>query len=602
MKKISLRSNFIYSFVLVLVAILFMGYVGDYFFDLNDDVFIKDLISGAYTGSPEACNMQLLYPLSLVVSLFYRVARGLDWYGIFLCSVQYLCVFLISMEALRKTDGHRQKLITALFILLFSLGTIGSHFLFVQYTFTAGFMSATAAFLILTHEKDADKNPEIALILIFVAYLLREEILLLTLPMVCVGILIRWLTSKDLSREFKDLFKFFLAMLVVIAIGRVANNFALSNSQWKEFMRLFEARTQLYDYQYVPEYKGNEAFYASIGLDESERDLLENYNFGIDEEINADVLDEVQKYAAGLKTADKPFSLRLQSKALLYLYNLRHFSYQEGYEYPMTDYPWNLIAIVFYLGVLLSYLIPRDKSTGKEKLKIAGLLALLFACRTTLWMFIMLRDRVPIRISHPLYLVEIMILLGMLINREKDTERKISRTMILAAFLCLLSVPNQKTVIEGELASRELMRSKYDALYDYFGRNKDNYYFVDVYTSVGVVCGDSENDIVDFSEKMFVNVDNSYQNHDIMGGWACKSPLYDKKMAKAGFEDMQTALLTDKAYFVRSKPIDAHELSDVNEESTAWLTNYYRDKGIEIAVEPKEIVGDAFVIYSVSEK
>ena len=101
---------------------------------------------------------------------------------------------------------------------------------------------------------------------------------------------------------------------------------------------------------------------------------------------------------------------------------------------------------------------------------------------------------------------------------------------------------------------------------------------------------------------MFVNVDNSYQNHDIMGGWACKSPLYDKKMAKAGFEDMQTALLTDKAYFVRSKPIDAHELSDVNEESTAWLTNYYRDKGIEIAVEPKEIVGDAFVIYSVSEK
>ena len=114
MKKISLRSNFIYSFVLVLVAILFMGYVGDYFFDLNDDVFIKDLISGAYTGSPEACNMQLLYPLSLVVSLFYRVARGFDWYGIFLCSVQYLCVFLISMAALRKTDVHKQKLITAL--------------------------------------------------------------------------------------------------------------------------------------------------------------------------------------------------------------------------------------------------------------------------------------------------------------------------------------------------------------------------------------------------------------------------------------------------------------------------------------------------------
>ena len=267
----------------------------------------------------------------------------------------------------------------------------------------------------------------------------------------------------------------------------------------------------------------------------------------------------------------------------------------------MTEYPWNLIVIVLYLGVLLAYMLPVDKSTGKEKLKITGLLALLFACRTTLWLFILLRDRTPIRITHPLYLVEIMILLGMLINREKETEHKVSRTMILAAFLCLLSVPNQKAVIEGEMASRALMRGHYDALYSYFGENKDNFYFVDVYTSV--TCGENmAQDETTFSEKLFENVDNSYQNHDIMGGWACKSPLYDKKMAKAGFEDMQSALLTDKAYFVQTKPVEANAVEDVSPDSTEWLVKYYEDKGIDIEVTPKEIVGNAFVIYSVKEK
>ena len=58
MKKTNITSNFIISIVLVLITVLFMGYVGDYFFDLNDDVLMKDLLSGAYSGAPEAHNKE----------------------------------------------------------------------------------------------------------------------------------------------------------------------------------------------------------------------------------------------------------------------------------------------------------------------------------------------------------------------------------------------------------------------------------------------------------------------------------------------------------------------------------------------------------------
>ena len=48
--------------------------------------------------------------------------------------------------------------------------------------------------------------------------------------------------------------------------------------------------------------------------------------------------------------------------------------------------------------------------------------------------------------------------------------------------------------------------------------NEDNFYFEDVYSTVA------------FSQKMFANVNNTFANYDILGGWMCKSPLYQAKL------------------------------------------------------------------------
>ena len=95
MKKQAVKINFIVSVALTLSLVLLAGLFGDYYFDLNDDVTMKDILSGIYTGTPAGHNIQMLYPISAFISLFYRVYRGLDWYGIFLCFLQYLCVFVI---------------------------------------------------------------------------------------------------------------------------------------------------------------------------------------------------------------------------------------------------------------------------------------------------------------------------------------------------------------------------------------------------------------------------------------------------------------------------------------------------------------------------
>ena len=65
--------NFIWAFSLTAGMILAVGVFFDYYFDLNDDVLMKDILSGAYTGTPAGHNIQMLYPISAMISLFYRM-------------------------------------------------------------------------------------------------------------------------------------------------------------------------------------------------------------------------------------------------------------------------------------------------------------------------------------------------------------------------------------------------------------------------------------------------------------------------------------------------------------------------------------------------
>ena len=158
MKRKSFAFNFIASAALTMLVIAAAAFFGDFYFDLNDDVFMKDILSGAYTGTPEGHNIQMLYPVSAFIALFYRVIRGFDWYGFFLCACQFLCVFAIIKRVLTNFQDKAIRVAAALSVVVFMLGGILSHFVFVQYTFTCGFLSATAAFIIMTHqgEKKAD--------------------------------------------------------------------------------------------------------------------------------------------------------------------------------------------------------------------------------------------------------------------------------------------------------------------------------------------------------------------------------------------------------------------------------------------------------------
>lgn len=613
--------NYIVTAVLIACVILVAGLIGDYYFDLNDDCLIKDILSGSYTGTPEGHNIQMLYPIGAVISLFYRVVRSVSWYGIFLCALQYGCFAMVlkrTSDVLKVTElCFFKKLIFLLLELGIMMGLFLPHLLYIQYTVTSGLLAATAAFLILSRIRGQGSPYMVPILLIGVAFMIRSEMLLLMLPTILVAILIKWVFvcfELDYGREAggqapdpaekKTRFIRYLNLCIGIAAGLLLciamNKVAYSSNQWKEFVNFFDNRTELYDFQSIPDYGENKDFYDSIGLSESSQKLLENYNFGLDDSIDAAMVGEIADYAKSIRTTDAPLTTRLGNAARLYFYRLYHVSAPKGYEYPMTDYPWNLLVLVLYIIAFISCFVALRWDMVKV-FKSLLLLGLLFACRTTLWMYILVRGRDPIRITHPLYLTEIFILIAMILalfrlynicmhRTEKGVNSMLLGSVAVAAVLALIGTPFQASVVRNELSRREASLYRYEALNQYMKENSENYYLIDVYTSVSyaTVTGRDE---ATYSEKMFGNVDNSGYNHDLMGGWASKSPLSRQKLRNRGFSSMEEALLSKGVYFVQNMDTD-----------TDWIVDYYADKGQQVTVTRLEVIEDVFGIYQVREE
>lgn len=577
------------------LMMLIIGSLFDYYYDLNDDGLMKDILAGVYTGTPEGHNIQMLWPVSALISVFYRVARPLPWYGLFLCGCHFGCFFLILKRSLKLASCGWEKLLAAVAETLVFTAFFLEHLVYAQYTVSCTLLAGTAAFLFYTTDIELDNRNFIksnlpAVCLVILAYLIRSEMLLLVLPMICVAGAAKWGSEKKIftPRHAKKYFSVIGMILAGLLLSQGVHMLAYSSPEWKSFTELFNNRTELYDFQVIPPYEGNEAFYESVGLAESEKILFDNYNFGIDEEIDHELMGQVAEYAGKLRKENTPVMQNLKEKAGAYLYRFLGGKTKSG-----SDYPWNYLVI---LGYVLAFLtgIPLKNQAGQQKgpcqqrmknaASILWKLAFLFAVRTVLWMYILWGERSPSRITDSLYLMEFLILSAMIlvhlgeIHSERNRRWLEAVTGGLCILLAVMVLPAKGSAVMDQQAVREEVNAPYGELYAYFKEHPDQFYFMDVYSSVA------------YSEKMFKNVDNTLANYDILGGWACKSPLQEKKLAAFGITDIEQALREEEhIYFVKNTA-----------EDMQWLSQYYEGHGTPVKAALLATISDTFEIYQIS--
>lgn len=567
--------NCIIAILTITVNLVLLSICFDFYYDLNDDVMMKNIMAGVYTGTPDGHNMQTLYILGAFISLCYKLYRLFAWYGLFLLFCQMASLYLIGIRLLKLCQSHLAKAAGMLLLSAFIWGIILPHMAALQYTFTCAMLASAAVFLFMTTPKELSVKrfiiyniPSMALVVL--AYQLRTEMLLLVFPFICLAGLFRWAEEEKFFQ--KENYCKYGAVLGGILLGMIfsrAIDFAAYGSEeWRTFLTFFEKRTEVYDFHLNIITSGEHKEYLkSIGLSDAEQELLANYNFGLSEKIDEEILSKIAAYAS----TDTDYFSDVPRLCKFYLYRTFHES----------DAPYNRLVVFAYLclAVIGFYAMGMDKA-DKKTASVLWKLLLLGVLRTCLWMFILIRGRDPERITHSLYLVEAMVLAGLFCHNISFKKSRAAVITALCGLLCAGYLPRQLTQVFAEQERREDVNRDNTAIAQYCREHPDNFYFEDVYSTVG------------FSEKIFQDVDNSLANYDIMGGWMCKSPLYREKLEKFGIVTMEEALLSNNnVYFIME--------TGTPDDSTEWLRAYYQEKSITVSIEALESIGDRYEVYRI---
>lgn len=581
-KKSSKLNIIFFSIILIAFVSIIMGVLFDYYYDLNDDAMLRDIISGAFTGEASGHAIYILYPLAAILALLSKMLPVVPWFGLFLTASVFFCLWklLVRIEELLR---HTKIRIPVMFVVVLGFFVLAAYqTVYVQYSFVAAVLASTGAFLLMTTESELPckkflvKNID-AVLLICIGFMLRSQMVLLMSPMIILAGLIAWFNGNKGRTKLFD-FKYFLKYLILagiilggLALPYLVNDLAYSGEEWSDFNDYNKVRTELYDYQqYIPDYSEAEVFYKSIGLDENQVTLFKNYNIAFDESLDEEIISNIidyNMYTRGVNYYQHSF----KDSLIEYKWRMTH----------TEDMPWILMVWVLY-GLCFIVAI------AFFRWEVIFQLFLLGICRSIGWLYPMMRGRIQGRITDSLFICEIMILLAMLfimLNSDvtDKNKKRLSASYITVAVISVVllsQLGSQYGRIISEKERRETVNESWKILNEYMSEHDGNYYVLDVFSTVK------------YTDRVFKGYSADFRNGEIAGGWSNNSPIYRGKLEHAGLQDLKTELvINDCVFFVSEADRDIE-----------WLTDYYKSIGMNVSVDEYDLIGtedNYFSIYRV---
>lgn len=573
--------------VMLLLACLF-----DYRYATNDDMFINAILSGKYSGAPDLRNIRVGIPLNALFCFLYQICRRIPWFGIGMILFQYVSLWSI-LTGLCRRLGRKSpcKLISCVAVNLLLIGIMLNELVTVQYTYTAALLMASAALRLYDMEDPFDKRGILKfagiLLQYLAAYCLRSEIFLFLLPFLLLLILVRYYRNSGFSVNKGELKRWGVVcagLVCGVAAVSLVNRACYTDHQWQEYLRSDKYRVQMYDYLTFPAYDENRDFYESAGISEVQYQVLKNYNFALDEEIRSEMLKSIVDYVNEGRTSGYQGLKRIYYQMFTLPLGEGIWSYSHRVlfdpEIASEDYPWNIVCAVLYFVLLFL-------TCFSKRIQNLVFMIFLFFLRTGLWMYIILKQRTPVRVTHALFLMELVCLLLLVFEELTYLEKAESRKRpgwLYPGLAALLFTGAGIVAVSGlgsfvrDYGDTVVYNEEWEELLDYYAEREENFYFMDVYS------------IVNYTDRILGGEDSRPGNYDICGGWLAKSPLCREKYDNFGFSSPREALVgQDNVFFV------AEQGSDLG-----WLSALYAEKGISVHMEYRDTVAGRFDIIKLS--
>ena len=550
-KNPKIASILIVIFFLLIYNVLSIWRNGIIYY-VNDDISLKTISEGLYTGSPTLTLVYQTFPFSGLLFLLNSITTSLDWYGITLLLLTNFYIGYTIYYLIKDNKKLHQKIIITSLVLFF-ITKIYPHFI-INITFTEiSTLIALCSLILYMYKNNKVKNVVIAIGLIL-SFSMRIESFLIVAPLFLPALFYK--NKKDKKGLKNDII---LGTVILAIIGGcyLIENKVIMTEDWDSFLEYNNDRSKYNDYYFenmieLPDDEINELF-DKAGFDESEKDIVKN-NFGR-YSLKPEIQNKMSKLVDELDKSDVPLHKDFISSAKF-----------------LFSTPVSKVYLVS-LFLLIYCIVLKDIKKKEKEMIITDSLFLFF--EFILIGYAIYKGRLPERVYLPLFNSFIIINLFIVITKNKisnflsntvDLDKKF---FVVASILLFLAsgfyVRRDETVLEKI--------DKENKVIDYIANNPDNLY------------------IYDRVEAEYISISNKYfpSNYINLSGWEVFSPIYNDKIQKYGVNEMKDLLLLDNVYLIEPYNV----INAIN--------NYYKEYNYDVIVYQIDMINDTYV-YKISLK
>ncbi len=515
-----LKSYKIFICVGVAILLAIFVYLRYDLFLRTDDVGFRNILSGLFTGEPEAHTTYLRYPLSFLLASLYKIFPGVYWYFVFFEIVNYGCLALILYTLIRSIKKHTilvTILITALFVAFWL-----PNLLTLEWTTTAGLISATAIIWYFFIPQDERKwkaiiNYAVPVILFALSYNIRTSVFEMAIPFMGMAVVVKWLRNKgEIHKEFIIKETVFIALTFIVIIGSsAANSIAYSGEEWQEEKAYSHYRAMLIDRYGIPEYDEYADVYEASGITKEMYDIIKddcNFMLASKGVLTSENLKDIAELAKENYYADRTI-----------LGMIKHCMRTRLEDAFSDDYI--VYTNIFYLGMLVAFLIALYRKAWLE----AGADIVFVVGFEALWVYLYYGGRLPIWVGTSLYLLGFIVLILLLFRESLVNYISNNHTVQIVAALgigCLLGGGvMQVTQDNSEQANKASLIQEVKL---YCENHKGNVYYRDFHSF-------AEND---GREKVKAGDEFEAANFFPANGWTVNLPYNDQYMPTDGSQEL----------------------------------------------------------------
>lgn len=521
-EKIQWEKLAVYGFVAVLALATCVWMPVNY--NVNDDVELEGILSGMYTGSPDGHAIYIRAILAYPLSWLYRLLPAFNWYGILLCTLQWLGVGMLTGRIWERVRERSVRFwILGVLFLIFFLA-VWENYVSITYTTTAGILLSMTLFWYLTGDLSI-RTQVITAVLILTGISLRFQFapVILAVGGIC------WLLKvyKEGIRKAWHL-PALLAAGFLLLLG--CQRLAYGSEEWQEFLAFNDARTEVYDYTGIPPYEQSQDFYQRYPAGLQIFEALDIYDLTGRPEITTELLEAVAEYQTE-KDQIPPFEKVKQAvKASLISFFMD--------QYGESLSPLNILMALCWIGFLTFSICQKAYDN-----LIAGLFVA--AAMGAMWLYLAWQGRLLYRILFVMELLMILTAAGLWLYEEELTlpAWALKKELYLTLSILLL-IPVSINGIRCYQHEIEVQKQNEDRilLEDYFTAHPDQFYFLTTPL------------IAPITDEISLFTHVHPMNYADLGGWIVKSPLYKERLQNAGIQetDIRQTLLSQKGSVITS--------------------------------------------------